>query len=96
VFSSVNSWYTLPALLLGDVSKLRERYLDHGNLRRLFQPYKLVDNLVGEVRMYQSNPLKQRHQLREAGFELLAIVGKRESVARLFEAKPHYVVRKPP
>ena len=40
-----------------------------------------------------SDPLTQRRQLRECGFELLEVVGKRRTPLKYFEAMPYFVAR---
>lgn len=91
-FSSHNLWYHLPALLT-DQNRIKKFYLENGNHRRLFQPYK-IDGWKADLPTYISNPVTQWRQLREAGFSLQAIVGKREHLLKYFETMPHYVARK--
>lgn len=93
VFSSHNTWNALastPFEGVGAVRPLleRERPLDP---RDRYAP---VEVRVGETLVYFSSPAKQRRQLRQCGFELLAVVGKREGPLRYLEYAPHYVARR--
>lgn len=92
VFSSHNAWYRFSAVFL-DHEHLMEYYLGQPNGRRLFQHYKLDVAPHATKKTYFSNPLHQRTQLRRHGFELEAIIGKREGPLRFFEFMTHYVAR---
>lgn len=94
VFSSHNTWNALASLPFEGASAVqplleRERVLDPGDR------YAPVEVAVGETLVYFSSPAKQRRQLRRCGFELLDVVGKRDSPLRYLEYAPHYVARKP-
>lgn len=92
-FSTHNNLYNLPAAV-DDWGHLRNFYLENGNLRRLNSPYKVDGGEYGAA-MYVSNPLRQRRQLRDCGFEPVAFVGKRSSPLKYLERRPYYVARKP-
>jgi SAM-dependent methyltransferase len=91
VFSSHNAWYRFPALL-ADHTFLRTFYLNKANAGRLFDRRK-IDVREANLDTYMSDPLTQRHQLRECGFELLEVVGKRRTPLKYFEAMPYFVAR---
>jgi len=90
-FSSHNAWYRFPALL-ADHTFLRTFYLNKANAGRLFDRRK-VDIREANLDTYMSNPLKQRHQLRECGFDLLEVVGKRRTPLKYFEAMLYFAAR---
>ena len=98
VFSSHNSWHTFVPLPLSDLrsatADVRDLYLRKENRERILSRYKFESVPLGEVEIYQSNPLHQWLQLRKCGFTLLDIVGKRDGIARFFERDPHYVAKK--
>ena len=94
VFSSHNWWNALPSTVFEGKSALqplldRERVLDPRDR------YTSVEVKVGETLVYLSSPAKQRRQLEQCGFNVLAVVGKRETVLRYVEVDPHYVAKKP-
>lgn len=92
VFSTHNAWYRFPALA-GDPSFLKTFYLENGNLRRLFRRYKM--DTIGEDPLWThlTNPPRQRRQLERCGFEPVELVGKRDGVAKYFEAMLYFVAR---
>lgn len=92
-FSSHNTWYRFPAVVF-DHDFLRTFYLDRSNWSRLFSRYKIHPDEHASFESYFTNPIRQRRQLRQHGFEPLATVGKRAGVARFLESAPHYVARK--
>lgn len=92
-FSTHNSWYNLPAALLAR-SRLKQLYVQSGNLFRIFSPYKIAPH-EDNAATYISNPRRQRSQLRDCGFEFLACVGKRPSPLKYVERGPYFVARKP-
>ncbi|GAB7011597.1 class I SAM-dependent methyltransferase [Halorubrum trueperi] len=89
-FSSRNMWYRFPALLF-DRGFVSRYYLTPTNRRRLFDPYKRIEDEGGTFELYSTTPRRQFTQLRECGFRPLAIVGKRRGIARFFENRPYYV-----
>jgi SAM-dependent methyltransferase len=91
-FSTHNAWYRFPALL-GDHDFLRQFYLANGNPKRLFRRYKVDVLADGPLATYLSNPVKQRRQLRTCGFDPVALVGKRDSALKNFEAMLYFVAR---
>lgn len=93
-FSSRNTWYRYPAVLV-DHDFLSRFYLNAENARRFFHPYKIDRDDVGEpFEIYFATPWRQRRQLRDCGFEPVDIVGERNGLGRLFETMPYYVARK--
>lgn len=92
-FSSHNTWYRFPAVAL-DHEFLKTFYLRRPNWSRLFGRYKLHPDEHATFESYFTNPIRQRRQLRQHGFETLAVVGKREGLTRFLESAPHYVARK--
>ncbi|MFP8891060.1 class I SAM-dependent methyltransferase [Natrialbaceae archaeon A-CW2] len=92
-FSSHNSWYTLPAIVV-DHNHLRNWYLENDNTKNIGSRYKYDGTDFG-VKKYISNPLHQRRQLRRHGFIHIQYVGKRDTVGKYFERQPYYVARKP-
>lgn len=92
-FNTHNGWYNLPALLLAR-SRLKQLYLERGNLFRLTSPYKIAPHEY-DAATYISNPRRQRRQLRESGFELVECVGKRRSPLKYVERGPYFVAKKP-
>lgn len=94
-FSSHNSWYFLPSVVV-DHDTLWNLYLRPELLFNPFDRYTTTNVQVGETRVYLSSPVKQRVQLAQCGFDLLEVVGKRETFLKYFEMAPHYVARKPP
>ncbi|WP_435348989.1 class I SAM-dependent methyltransferase [Haloarchaeobius sp. HRN-SO-5] len=92
-FSTRNWLYNLPALF-NDWGHLRNLYADNGNLRRLFDQYK-VDGREYNAITYISNPRRQRRQLERCGFRYVEYVGKRDSPLQYLERRPYYVARKP-
>jgi len=93
-YSNHNSLYTLPALFL-DRDHVLNYYLLNGNLWNVGDRYKFSVYDYG-VRWFFSTPLYQIRQLKNAGFDVLNIVGKRDSPLKYIEYQPYYVVRKPP
>ncbi|WP_435349765.1 class I SAM-dependent methyltransferase [Haloarchaeobius sp. HRN-SO-5] len=92
-FSTHNCLYNLPALV-DDWKHLRNLYIENGNLRRLFDQYK-IDGREYAVTTYISSPRRQHRQLECCGFEYVEYVGKRESPLQYLERRPYYVARKP-
>jgi len=92
-FNTHNGWYNLPAVLLAR-SRLKQLYLKRGNLFRLSSPYKVAPHEYDTV-TYISNPRRQRRQLRDSGFEILELVGKRPSPLKYVERGPYFVAEKP-
>lgn len=92
-FSSHNHLFALPAVVFPGWEFVRTYYLNADNVGRLFHPYK-VDRAEYDVETYLTNPLSQRRQLRDAGFEFVACVGKHDSPLRYFEYLPYYVACK--
>lgn len=92
-FSSHNSWYTLPAIVV-DHDHLRNWYLENGNPRNIGSRYK-YDGTDFDVKKYIGNPIHQRRQLRRHGFTDIDYVGKRGTVGKYFERQPYYVAKKP-
>ncbi|MFC3476474.1 class I SAM-dependent methyltransferase [Halobacterium litoreum] len=92
-FSTHNSWYNAVAAV-DDWSHVRKFYLSNGNHRRLGERYK-VDDTEWDMKVYVTNPVRQRRQLRRMGFEPVAYVGKRPSPLNYLERRPYYVARKP-
>lgn len=90
VFSSHNSWYTLPALLR-DQTFVKDRYLSPKNRDRLFSRYKFEDAEVGWLETYFTNPVRQWRELRNVGFDLVDVIGRQEFPFWLFETAPYYV-----
>lgn len=88
VFSTHNTWYRFPAVAV-DHEFLRTFYLNRTNLPRLFDRYK-KDVREADLHTYMSNPLLQRRQLRDCGFTEIELVGKRDGIARYFEAMLYY------
>lgn len=91
VFSTHNSWYRVPALV-GDRNFLRTFYFSRENRSRWFAQYK-IDLGEANLHTYMSNPLKQRRQLRECGFEPVEIVGKHGTPLKQLEAMLYFVAR---
>lgn len=94
VFSSHNWWSVPPSVLYEGTDALRPLFEG----RRTLDPrdrYTSVEVHVGETLVYLSSPLKQRSQLEKIGFELVSVVGKRDTMLRYFEVAPHYVARVP-
>ena len=90
VFSTHNAWYRYPALV-SDHSFLRTFYVGNGNLKRFFRRYK-VDVIEDDpLWTYLTTPPRQFRQLRRCGFDPVEVVGKRDGLARYFEAMPHFV-----
>lgn len=91
VFSTHNSWYRFPALV-SDHEFLRTFYLAERNRDRLLDQYKID---VGEANLYtyMSNPIRQRKQLRAAGFTPIEVVGKRTGPLKYFEAMLYFAAR---
>jgi len=92
-FSTHNSLYNVPAVV-DDWHHVRTFYLANGNHRRVGRRYKVDDTEWG-MKIYVTNPLRQRRRLRELGFEFVAFVGKRSSPLKYLERRPYYVARKP-
>jgi len=89
-FSSRNAWYRFPALLL-DRGFVSRYYLTPTNIRRFFNPYKRIEDESGIFELYGASPKRQLTQLRECGFEPVAVVGKRDGIGRFLENRPYYV-----
>lgn len=94
VFSSHNWWNSLPSTVYEGTSALQP-LLNRENVLDPRDRYAPVEVKVGETLVYLSSPAKQRQQLQRCGFEVLDIVGKRDTVLRYVEAAPHYVAQKP-
>lgn len=94
VFSSHNWWNSLPSTVYEGTSALQP-LLNRENVLDPRDRYAPVEVKVGETLVYLSSPTKQRRQLKQSGFEVLNVVGKRETVLRYIEVDPHYVARKP-
>lgn len=92
-FNTHNSWYNVPAVLLAR-SRLKQLYLERGNLSRLLSRYKIAPHEY-DTATYISNPRRQRRQLRDSGFDFLACVGKRSSPLKYLERGPYFVARNP-
>jgi SAM-dependent methyltransferase len=92
-FSSHNCLYNLPALV-DDWGHLKNTYVDNGNWRKLFSPYK-TDGREYDVEMHVTHPVGEWLELRRAGFEFVEFVGKRDSPLQYLERRPYYVARKP-
>ena len=90
VFSSHNSWYTLPALFR-NWDFLKERYLSPKNRGRLFSRYRFEDGEVGWLETYFTNPIRQWRELRTVGFDLIDVIGRQDFPFWLFETSPYYV-----
>ncbi|WP_252698788.1 class I SAM-dependent methyltransferase [Natronosalvus vescus] len=91
--STHNNLYALPALFI-DWKYIRNYYFKNGNIRNWWSRYKIDDTDFG-VHKYMANPVHHVRQLRQTGFELIELIGRRESIGRYFEGQPYYVVRKP-
>lgn len=92
-FSSHNGWYLLPALL-SDPEHVWTFYVANGNLARLRSRYRRDPDEYG-LDYYRGSPRHTKAQLREAGFEPLAVVGKRDGLLANFEIGHYYVAEKP-
>lgn len=92
-FSTHNNWYNLPAVL-DDWNHIRKYYVADGNLARIGDPYK-VDGTEWGMKIFVTNPRRQRQQLREFGFEPVAFVGKQRWPLSYLERRPYYVARNP-
>lgn len=90
VFSSHNSWYTLPAVFR-DPTFVKDRYLSAKNRDRFFSRYKFEDAEVGWLETYFTNPVRQWRELRTVGFDLVDVVGRQDFPFWLFESSPYYV-----
>lgn len=94
VVSSHNSWSLLAHLLTGEFAPVVDLYVRHGDENGFLSRYKTESVNFGAQRVYFSNPLRQRVQLRRCGFTFLDVVGKRERVTRYLERSPLYVAKK--
>lgn len=92
-FSTHNCLYNVPALL-DDWGHLRNFYLDGGNWRRLFHPYKHDTREYG-AETHVTHPPGEVRELENVGLEFVAYHGKRDSLLQYFERRPYYVARNP-
>jgi len=97
VFSSHNCWHPVVPLSLRNlgfaVKDIFDLYLRPKNLRRLGSRYKYETVPLGEIKIYLSDPLHQRRQLKKYGFTPLDVIGEWDDARRYFERDPHYVAR---
>lgn len=91
-FSSHNAWYKPHRRIVGTVI---DRYVRGREAVSVRSRVELEDAPVGELPTYYSDPLYQWRELRDVGFSLRAVVGKRDGVERFFEKDPHYVAERP-
>jgi len=92
LFSTHNAWYRFPALV-SDPSFLSTFYFRRGNLKRLFRRYKM-DVIEGDpLWTHVTTPPRQFRQLRTCGLDPVEVVGKRDGLAKYFEAMLHVVAR---
>jgi ubiquinone/menaquinone biosynthesis C-methylase UbiE len=93
VFSSHNSWQLISKNIFFHLWLLRFIIVNILNFK-IFSQYKIDKNSFGEVITYFINPLAQKEQLRNTGFELLEIVGRFKNKLRYLEPWPYYVAEK--
>jgi SAM-dependent methyltransferase len=97
VFSSHNRWstYVPSSFAAAGVRQLAEFWYDNLRKGRLFSRYKFDNTGVGRGKLtYHISPSNQRQQLRNCGFEPLAVLRTANSLERYFH-HPYYVARKP-
>lgn len=94
IFSSHNSWSVVANAVTGEFSKLVDLYVRNKEHNGFFSRYKTESVNFGKQRVYFSNPLRQRRQLRKSGFTFVDLVGKRESPIRYLERSPLYIAKK--
>lgn len=94
VFSSHN-WWNVPLSVLYRRWGALELLLGRENVLDPRARYSTVAVIPGETTVYLSSPIRQGRQLEACGFELIDIVGKRDTALRYLEVAPHYVARKP-
>ncbi len=91
-FSSHNLWYVLPALV-SDREHFWTYYVANGNLRRALSRYR-CDPDEYDLEYYRGSPRLTRRQLRDAGFDHVTVVGKRDGPLVNFEISHYYVAEK--
>lgn len=93
VFSTHNAWYRFPAAFR-DRGFLKTFYLRNGNLRRLFDRYKMDDLEEEGLLTYLTSPPNQRRQLRACDLDPVELVSERPAPTKFFEAMLYYVARR--
>jgi len=93
IFSTHNSWFLIPEKITGYYFLLKFWFRNLVE-NRIFSKYKISECQYGELLTYHINPVQQKKQLENCGFELLEIIGRFDDIRKYFEPWLYYVARK--